>query len=77
MVVILLKGQKASSCTRDSGKGLTQNRNQSEELINENSKKKKKKTQKYSCKYMYVCMYVCIYIEQESYIYRHEILLLV
>ena len=58
MVVILLKGQKASSCTHDSGKGLTQNRNQSEELINENSKKKKKDTE--ILMQIYVCMYVCI-----------------
>ena len=60
MVVILLKGQKASSCTRDSGKGLTQNRNQSEELINENSKKKKRHRNTHANICMYVCMYVCI-----------------
>ena len=74
MVVILLKGQKASSCTHDSGKGLTQNRNQSEELINENTKNKKKRHRNTHAN---ICMYVCMYIEQESYIYRHEILLLV
>ena len=59
MVVILLKGQKASSCTRDSGKGLTQNRNQSEELINENSKKKKKRHRNTHAN---ICMYVCMYV---------------
>lgn len=73
MAVILLKGQKTSSCTNDSGKGLTQNRNQSEELINENSKKKDTNRNTHAN----ICIYVCMYIEQESYIYRHEILLLV
>ena len=57
MAVILLKGQKTSSCTNDSGKGLTQNRNQSEELINENSKKK---TLTEILMQIYVYMYVCI-----------------